>query len=259
MNIIEEAKVIVFSPPRMGTRSISGFFSHSLAKEGEKYNFKYGYCEDHPNPYVFHHWTPTSLYYYKFPRPELLKKDLDLLLNSKYDDYQWLATVRHPVSRYKSIFNWWLSGSDPELGVKLYNDPREINRIFNDYIILNEISKLRDITWIRTEHIAEDMLKVKLDIDKYPKFVSNYEKYFLKNRFTKQMECKIDFEIKGRQMKDELEFDINLLEEKHIDYCYNKYRFVYEKHGYEKYPETYNPSALETTNKVQHKVPPQTI
>lgn len=153
--------------------------------------------------------------------------------------------MRHPVSRYKSVFNWWLSGKNPAWGVKLYKQPYHINRVFHDYIVLEELSKLKNIMWIRTENIAEDMLQLKIDIDKYPQFIQSYEKYFLNNNFSHQMECKIDFEIKGRKMNEESEFDINLLEEKHIDYCYKKYRFIYDKHGYEKYPEIYKPTIYE--------------
>lgn len=208
----------------MGTRSLATFFNEGMTGPDCSYKFRYGYCSDHPQSGLFHHWHPLS-FDPDYKNEEKFERELGYILNPELENYSWFATVRHPFTRFKSILNWWLAGDENSVkrGQWAMEDPTIMNQIFIDYLTMHKLSDLKDIKWIRTENMAEDVIQFNIDTNKYPKFINSYKKNILKNQYK----------------KNRINFDINDLDEKIGEYLYKKYNYIYKKFNYDKFPQNY--------------------
>lgn len=244
MNILPEFKMMIFGIPRSGSRSLTGFF-----KDAYDYRFRTTDLSKQRFPVNnnrIHHWVPTSLDPYYKPDRQKLKSELNLILNPEYRDYTWISLMRHPLTRFKSVLNWYCnSGSETmrETGSAAFTQPEKL-KILHDYHVMHHLNQIRKINyWLRVEHLAEDLLK----IPRFQKDAKNIEKV------RKSIDWNFGNNWYRQPEKDQLKIKINDLPPLVGEYLYKEYYFIYEKFGYEKFPEDYeyditSPFATQSSN-----------
>lgn len=223
--------MIIFGLPRTGSRSVSNFFIDAY-----DYKFQEGGLALEKFPVSgnrLHHWTPDSLDPSKPIRPNLIKKELLMLLNPKYENYTWISLMRHPVTRLKSMLNWFCNAGSKnmnERGFNVFSEPNQATMLC-DYHAMHILDKIRPIDyWLRLEYIKDDILsipQIAKDINSSKKTHEALVKNFDNNLFTQP-----DY--------DKTRVSINDFSSKVLDYLYEEYKYIYKQFNYEKIPRGYN-------------------
>lgn len=230
MNVLDPLEMIIITPPRMGTRALSNLIIRGKMIEHavvDNYRFM-----GEKTRTTFYHTYPACLR----NAPNMfnlveqdVKKELAPLFRERYSYYTWVSTIRHPVARYASIISWHLDLGDEyaaNCAKKWLEKPQTCFHMDELDTLLN-IDKIVGIDyWVRTEHMAEDVmnipqLKEKI-LDESNSFAAKeFQRIIVNNRY------------KSSNTKSYV--TANDIPRKTWNYFYFKYKEVYEKFGYEKY------------------------
>lgn len=175
MNIIEQHRTLVCLPPRQATRAISKFM------------------QDHFDMYS------------QGKRPNSATHST--IIPEGFEDYDIIMTTRNPYERWLSFVAWSkaINGWDGDY-----------EKLTDGFARQYEAHKMYDVKhWIRTEHIADDLLKIpfvaarKNELEKDINNFRTYNPYKSKDRPIVELQ-------------------------KHADKIYENCKWVFDKFGYDK-------------------------